>query len=56
MFVLKYVCIKICLFLNKNKKKPTDRPTDRPCGVRPEVGRSVGGVFFAGFFIKTNIF
>ena len=63
MFVLKYVCIKICLFLNKNKqKKPTDRPTDRPCGDRPEVGRSVGGGFFVVFFIKkqtyfnTNIF
>ena len=49
MFVLKYVCIKICLFLNKNKqKKTTDRPTDPAVRRRLEVGCFL--LFFVAFF------
>ena len=61
MFVLKYVCIKICLFLIKNNKKtpPTDRPTSGRTPHGRSVGRSVGGVFFClfwCFYWKTYIF
>ena len=64
MFVLKYVCIKICLFLmkkqQKNRRRPTDRPTARAATVPRSVGRSAA--VFLLFFIKkqtyfnTNIF
>ena len=43
MFVLKYVCIKICLFLIKKQQQktpPTDRPTARAASVPRSVGRS----------------
>ncbi len=42
MFVLKYVCIKICLFFNKKQQKNRRRPTDRPRDGRRTGGRSVG--------------
>ena len=51
MFVLKYVCIKICLFLIKNNKKTAaDRPTDLGTVAARAVGRSVGRRRFLLFF------
>ncbi len=51
VFLIKYVC-----FQRKKTKNTADPPTDRACGVRPEVGRSVGGVFVCCFSMKTHIF
>ena len=67
MFVLKYVCIKICLFFNKKQQKNRRRPTDRPRDGRRTGGRSVGrsAAVFLLFknkhilkqtYFKTNIF
>ena len=59
MFVLKYVCIKICLFLIKNNKKTAaDRPTDLGTVAARAVGRSVGRffLFVLVFFIYKQTF
>ena len=56
MFVLKYVCIKICLFFNKknNKKTAADRPTDLGTVAARAVGRSVGRWRFVWFYLFIN--